>query len=144
MDIDREIDEAQILESAAAVIALVEREIAAGIPSERIVLAGFSQGGAVVYQAALSYGKPLAGLMALSTYFATAKTIQPSVANKFIPIQVFHGSQDPMVPEALAQKALTDLKILGYQPAYKTYPMQHEVCMQEIRDISLWLQQLLG
>lgn len=143
MDMEREIDETQILASAAAVIALVEREIAAGIPSERIVLAGFSQGGAVVYQAALSYDKPLAGLLALSTYFATAKTLQPSAANKSIPIQLFHGSQDPMVPEVMAQKALTDLKNLGYHPAYKAYPMQHEVCMQEIRDISLWLQQLL-
>jgi phospholipase/carboxylesterase len=144
MDMQREIDTAQIMASASAVIDFVEREIAAGIPSERIVLAGFSQGGAVVYQAALSYDKPLAGLMALSTYFATAKTIQPAAANQNIPIALFHGSQDPMVPEVMAQMAMQELQKLGHQPLYKSYPMQHEVCLQEIHDISSFLQQLLG
>jgi phospholipase/carboxylesterase len=144
MDMEREIDTEQIFSSAEAVIALVEREIAAGIPSERMVLAGFSQGGAVVYQAALSYGKPLAGLMALSTYFATAKTLQPSPANQRIPIALFHGSQDPMVPEVMAKMALDDLIKLGHKPDYKSYPMQHEVCMEEIGDISRWLQQVLA
>lgn len=144
MDMEREIDTQQILASAGAVIDLVEREIAAGIPSERIVLAGFSQGGAVVYQAALSYDKPLAGLMALSTYFATAETLQASAANAHIPIALFHGTNDPMVPEAMAQMALADLSKLGHQPSYKAYPMQHEVCLEEIRDISAWLQQVLA
>jgi phospholipase/carboxylesterase len=97
----------------------------------------------VVYQAALSYDKPLAGLMTLSTYFATAKTLKPSEANRAIPIHLFHGSQDPMVPEQMAEMALADLKSLGYNPAYKSYPMQHEVCLQEINDISVWLQQRL-
>ena len=144
MDMEREIDIEQILASAAAVIALVEREIAAGIPSDRIVLAGFSQGGAVAYQAALSYHQPLAGLMALSTYFATAKSLQASPANSQIPIALFHGTHDPMVPEVMAQMAVTELKQLGHEPAYKTYPMQHEVCLDEIRDISSWLQQVLA
>ncbi|MBA6412076.1 dienelactone hydrolase family protein [Parahaliea sp. F7430] len=144
IDIEREIDERQILASAASVIALVEREIAAGIPSERIVLAGFSQGGAVAYQAALSYDKPLAGLMVLSSYFATSKTIQPSLANKNIPIQLFHGSMDPMVPIVMAHKALSDLQALTYQASLQSYPMQHEVCMEEIRDISRWLQDVLA
>lgn len=144
MDMEREIDNTQIVASAKAVIDLVEREIAAGIPSERIVLAGFSQGGAVVYEAALSYPKRLAGLMALSTYFATSKTLEPNAANQNIPIALFHGSHDPMVPEAMAQMALEELKKLGHNPGYKSYPMQHEVCMEEIRDISAWLQQLLA
>ncbi len=144
MDLERTIDEAQILASAKAVIDLVEREIAAGIPSERIVLAGFSQGGAVAYQAALSYDKPLAGLMALSTYFATAKTLQPAAANQNIPIQLFHGTQDPVVPEAMAQQALAALKALNHNPGFKTYPMQHEVCLEEVQDISAWLQQVLA
>ncbi len=144
MDMEREIDTAQIMASAASVIALVEREIAAGIPSDRIVLAGFSQGGAVVYQAALSYHQPLAGLLALSTYFATAKTVQVSPANSQIPIALFHGTNDPMVPELMSQMALADLKQLGHEPAYKSYPMQHEVCLEEIRDISHWLQQILS
>ncbi|WP_101758275.1 alpha/beta hydrolase [Oceanicoccus sp. KOV_DT_Chl] len=144
MDMERKIDTDQILASAQAVIDLVDAEIAAGIASERIILAGFSQGGAVVYQAALNYDKPLAGLLALSTYFATHKTLQPSTANQHIPIQLFHGTQDPMVPEAMAQQALHALQALGYKPEYQSYAMQHEVCMQEIKDISAWLQQRLA
>lgn len=144
MNMEREIDTQQILASAKAVIDLVEREMDAGIASERIILAGFSQGGAVVYQAALSYDKPLAGLMALSTYFATYKTLKPAAANQQLPIQLFHGTQDPMVPEAMAQQALQALKALGYAPEYKSYPMQHEVCLQEIQDISVWLQKTLS
>ena len=125
-------------------IDLIEREISAGIPSERIVLAGFSQGGAVVYQAALSYDKPLAGLMALSSYFATPKILQPAAANQNIPIALFHGNHDTTVPQEMAQMALVELGKLGYQPDYKTYPMFHDVCLQEIRDISSWLQQQLA
>lgn len=143
MDMERKIDTEQILASASAVIALVEREITAGISSDRIILAGFSQGGAVVYQAALSYDKPLAGLMALSTYFATHKTLEPAAANKSIPIQLFHGTMDPVVPEAMAQQALQALTALGHKAGYNTYPMQHEVCLQEIEDISTWLQRIL-
>ncbi len=144
MSMEREIDTEQIMASADAVIALIEREISKGIPSNRIVLAGFSQGGAVCYQAALSYNKPLAGLMAMSTYFATHKTIVPSAANKSIPVHLFHGTQDSMVPEAMGQHALEVLKLLGHDPAYKTYPMEHAVHPQEIHDISVWLQQILA
>lgn len=143
LDMDRQIDNRQILSSAAKVIDLVEREINKGLASGRIVLAGFSQGGAVVYQAGLSYHRPLAGLMALSSYFATAKTIHPAKANQQIPIHLFHGSYDPMVPETMAKKAYADLQQLGYNPDYTAYPMQHEVCLQEINDISAWLQQVL-
>ena len=143
MNIDREIDEAQIMGSARSVVDLVEREIDRGIASDRIVLAGFSQGGAVCYQAALSYEKPLAGLMTLSTYFATHKTLVPDAANQHLPIHIFHGTGDMMVPEVLAQQALTELKKLDHKPAYKTYPMGHEVHPQEIHDISEWLQQVL-
>jgi phospholipase/carboxylesterase len=144
MDIDRKIDEDQILTSAAKTIELVEREIERGIASDRIILAGFSQGGAVAYQAALSYGKPLAGLMTLSTYFATSESIELHEANKEIPIHIFHGTQDPVVPEELgirARRALTDM---GYQPEYTGYPMQHEVCFEQIQDISRWLQACLN
>jgi phospholipase/carboxylesterase len=143
MDMEREIDTQQIMASSKAVIDLVDREIARGIPSDRIVLAGFSQGGAVTYQAALSYHKPLAGLMALSTYFATHKTLIPNQANKQIPIHLFHGKQDPMVPEQMALHAKESLEKLGHAPNYKTYLMGHEVHPQEIKDISQWLQQVL-
>ena len=144
MSMEREIDTEQIMVSSDAVIALVEREIAQGISSDRIVLAGFSQGGAVCYQAALSYKKPLAGLMAMSTYFATHKTIVPSVANKSLAIHLFHGTNDPMVPEEMGKHALEVLTLLGHEPAYKTYPMEHAVHPQEIQDISAWLQQVLA
>lgn len=143
MDMEREIDTQQIMASSNAVVDLIEREIANGISSERIVLAGFSQGGAVVYQTALSFEKPLAGLMAMSTYFATHKTIKLSKENAEIPIQVFHGSNDPMVPLQMATHALESLKALGHQAAFKTYPMEHEICMEEIDDIAIFLKNAL-
>ncbi|MCO7223174.1 alpha/beta hydrolase [Pleionea sp. CnH1-48] len=144
MSIEREIDEEQILKSSAAITQLIEREIERGIDSKRIVLAGFSQGGAVAYQTALSYDKPLAGLMTMSTYFATKDTIQVNPANQSLPIHVFHGTADPVVPEILGQQAVQTLQELNFKPAYKTYPMQHAVCPPQIADISQWLQSVLA
>ena len=135
MSIEREIDLVQIESSAAAVRDLIQRELDAGIPSERIVLAGFSQGGAVVYHAALSYPKPLAGLLTMSTYFATAKEVKLNEANKDLPIHIFHGSQDPMVQESMGHTANQILQSMGFKPKYRSYSMQHEVCAEEISDI---------
>ncbi|WP_373091749.1 alpha/beta hydrolase [Zhongshania sp.] len=143
MSIEREIDLDQIESSAAAVRELIQRELDAGIGSERIVLAGFSQGGAVVYHAALSYPKPLAGLMAMSTYFATAKEVKLSEANKALPIHIFHGSQDPMVQESMGHTANQILQSMGFKPKYRSYPMQHEVCGEEITDIGNSLKEWL-
>ena len=86
MNIDRKVDEAQLVASSDEIEKLIEREIERGVPSERIILIGFSQGGAVAYQTALSYKKPLAGLLALSTYFATSDSIELSDSNKNLPI----------------------------------------------------------
>ena len=144
MDLDTAIDETGLLESAAAARALIEREVERGIAPERIVLAGFSQGGAVVLHTALSYPKKLAGLMVLSSFFAASKALNPHPANSDIPIHVFHGTQDPMAPETLGQQSVAALKAMGYQPKYKTYPMPHAVCPEEIADISSWLQQRLS
>lgn len=144
MSLEREIDEKQIMSSSAAIKALIEREIKAGIASERIVLAGFSQGGAVVYQTALSYDKPLAGLMTMSTYFATHKTIEFNAANKNIPIFISHGTQDMMVPEVLGSAAKEITTGMGLQPVYKTYPMEHSVHPQQVVDIAQWLQARLS
>ena len=141
---ERKIASLQIVASANAVINLVEQQIALGISSNRIVLAGFSQGGAVCYQAALSYNKPLAGLMAMSTYFATHKNILVAEANKSIPIELFHGSYDDMVPPAMGQHALKTLLDLGYEAGFKTYSMGHEVCLDEIKDISTFLRRVLA
>jgi len=143
MSLDRKIDLTQIQASANEVRKLIEREKERGIDSARIILAGFSQGGAVVYEAALSYNEPLGGLMTLSTYFATADSIELSTANQQIPIHIFHGSQDPVVHEVLGQQALATLTGMGYKAEYKTYPMQHSVHPQEIADISHWLQERL-
>lgn len=144
MTIEREIDTAQIMASAKATIDLIEREIAGGIPSHKIVVAGFSQGGAVAYQAALSYDKPLAGLMALSTYFATKDSIKLSEANKNMPIHISHGTQDQVVPEVLGRQANEVLSSKAYKPEYKTYPMPHSVHPSQIKDISAWLQKVLA
>lgn len=143
MNIGRKVDERQLLQSAAAIAALIEREIDRGIPSQRIVIAGFSQGGAVGYQTALSYPKPLGGLLALSTYLATQESLVPHAANAALPIQICHGSFDPIVPAALGRQGYEKLLSLGYHPQYKTYPMEHSVCAEEIADISAWLQQRL-
>jgi phospholipase/carboxylesterase len=129
--------------SAQAIKDLIEREIESGIASDKIVLAGFSQGGAVVIEAGLSYDKPLAGLMSLSSYFATYQTIQLHPANKAIPIHIFQGSYDEIVTEPLAKLAEAELIKQGFVPEYKSYPMGHEVHYQEIEDISHWLQHVL-
>lgn len=144
MNIDRKVDQQQLEASADAVGDLIDREIARGIVSERIILAGFSQGGAVAYQLALSSHLKLAGIMALSTYFATTESIQLSSENASIPIIIFHGSQDPVVPELLGRQAYDQLSGLGYAAEYKTYPMDHSVCMEEIGDISQWIQDRLS
>ncbi len=144
MDIDREIDETQIVESAKQVTALIEREIERGVDASRIVLAGFSQGGAVAYQAALEFNQSLAGLMTMSTYFATSATVEVNPANQNLDIFVSHGTQDPVVVETLGQRAVKALQEKGFEPSYKTYPMQHEVSMPQIADISAWLKARLS
>jgi phospholipase/carboxylesterase len=144
MDIERKVDNNQLLASADQIRQLIDREIDRGIPSEKIVLAGFSQGGAVSYQTALTYMQPLAGLLCLSTYFATHETVTPNGANKKLPIQIMHGTHDPMVPESQGQKAHQLLANMGYEASYKTYPMEHAVCPDEIADIATWLVNVLS
>tara|TARA_B110000908_G_scaffold113414_1_gene133037 strand:+ start:11450 stop:12115 length:666 start_codon:yes stop_codon:yes gene_type:complete len=144
MNIDRKVDTQQLNQSANDIIALVEQEIAKGIPSERIILAGFSQGGAVAYQAALTYHKPLAGLLAMSTYLATAETIELNETNAKLPVMIMHGNQDPVVPDTLGQFAKNFLLNKGYPCQYKSYAMPHSVCAQQINDISHWLNKRLA
>ena len=143
MSIDRSVDENQLRASAQQTIALIEREIARGIPAHRIVLAGFSQGGAVAYEAALTYDKKLAGIMCLSTYLATHASIQPNLAQQATPILIHHGSQDPVVPVQLSEQAKAWLSERNYPVNYKTYPMAHQVCAEQLQDIRAFLQQVL-
>ena len=144
IQIDRKVDETQLRHSAQAAHRLIDREIERGIPAERIILAGFSQGGAVAYEAALTYPQKLAGLMALSTYFATADSVVLSEASQGLPILINHGTQDPVVPESLGRAAVDRLQTLGFKPEYQSYSMPHAVSPDQIRDIGQWLQQRLN
>ncbi|CCN47363.1 Carboxylesterase 2 [Vibrio nigripulchritudo MADA3029] len=143
MGAGRKLNTQQLIDSADQVIELVRQERSRGIASDRIILAGFSQGGAVAYQAALSYDEPLAGLLALSTYFPTSDSIEYSDANKQIPIEIMHGSYDPVVLPAMGEDAKKNLTEAGYQPNWRTYPMEHQVCMPQIKDIAEWLTHTL-
>ena len=141
--LDRKVDVDQLETSASAVHAFIEREIERGVSSDRIVVAGFSQGGAVAYQAALTYDKPLAGLLAMSTYFATADSIEVHEANKELAIRIMHGTADDVVPESLGVKAKALLTEMGYAPEYATYDLEHSVNMEELQDIGGYLREWL-
>ena len=142
-DLKREPDEVGLRASVAAVRALVMHENSLGITSDRIIIAGFSQGGAVGLELALTHPEPLAGLVALSTYFATRKSIELDEANAKLPIFVGHGEHDPMVPVQSGERTRDALVKWGYPLEYKTYPIEHSVDMQEIRDIGVWMNERL-
>ena len=144
LDVDRHVDTDQLEQSACWVHDLIDREIERGVPSERIIVAGFSQGGAVSFEAALTYPKTLAGIMALSTYFATADSIEINPIQNNMPIMIGHGSLDPVVAEALGRKSVATLQNLGFNPEYFVYTMEHAVCPQEIVDIGAWISRTLG
>lgn len=143
MSIDRKVDVVQIQKSSQRIEDLIQREIDRGVPVENIVIAGFSQGGAVAYHVALGYPQKLAGLMTLSTYLATNDHIAFSEVNKDIPIFINHGTHDPVVPAQLGDKAYKSLIARGYKVDYRTYPMAHQVCAPQIRDIGEWLNKVL-
>lgn len=138
-------DEAGIRASQALLDALVERELARGIAARRIVLAGFSQGGAIALQTGLRHPQRLAGVMALSTWLPLADSLaaERHPANHDVPIFMAHGRQDEMVDIRLAQHSRDLLLGLGYALQWHDYPMDHAVCPQEIEAIGDWLAQLL-
>lgn len=142
----REIDEAGLLESRDMVRQLIAREKGRGIPSRRIFLAGFSQGGAVAYLSALTHPEPLAGVIALSTYIPSPTLISAelSEANRQIPLFVAHGTDDDVVSLGLGTQALELVKRLGPSPEWHTYRMPHSVCEEEIADIGAWLHARIG
>ncbi|WP_372880361.1 alpha/beta hydrolase [Psychromonas sp.] len=137
--IERKVDLSHLNDSAVKIQALIDREIERGISSDRIVIAGFSQGGAVALQAALTYPKPLAGLLVMSSYFASKESIQINPANSAIKLAIMHGSLDPIVNPILGKRALQSLAEMGFHPDYKSYTMGHNVCAEQINDISAWL-----
>ncbi len=145
-DLSREADEVGIRASVGIVGKLIDTEIARGIPSERIVLAGFSQGGAIVLHAGLTCARPLGGIMALSTYLALPDALATELApaNRHTPIFMAHGTADPIAPFPLAEASRERLRALGCGVTFHRYPMQHSVCAEEIADIRTWLQGILG
>lgn len=144
--LDRRPDASGIVASQRAIEALLAREKARGIGSDRIVLAGFSQGGAITLQAGLRHAESLAGLMVLSSYLPLAQTLaaEASAANAQTPIFMAHGTEDPVIPIALGERSRALLAGQGYPVEWHEYPMQHSVCLEEIADISHWLQQVLS
>lgn len=138
---ERREDEAGVRESIGQVEALVERENQRGIEASRIILAGFSQGAAITLAAGLRRASPLAGLMALSGYLplAEATMAESTPAGRSMPVFMAHGSQDPVVPEALGARSRDRLVAAGVAVEWRSYPMPHAVCPQEIADIGDWL-----
>ncbi len=139
-------DEARIRASAAAVELLIERENARGIRRQRIVLAGFSQGGAITLHAGVRSTTPLAGLMPLSTYLPLASLAEAEATptSRSIPIFMAHGTQDPVIPLARAAASRDQLKKLGYQVEWHEYPMPHSVNGDEILAIAAFLKRVLA
>jgi phospholipase/carboxylesterase len=138
-------DEAGIRASGDALGALVRRERERGIPAARIVVAGFSQGGAMALFLALRWPERLAGVIALSTYLPLGETLTTEAhpANAAVPILIAHGSFDPIVPPALGEASRETLRSLGYDVDWHSYPMPHAVCAQEIADVRDWLLRAL-
>lgn len=137
-------DEAGIRESAAGVAALIRREAERGIPAHRVVLAGFSQGGAVALHAGLRYPEKLAGIIGLSTYLPLrAAASEFHAANRETPIFMAHGTLDPVVPAVLGEESARLLAESGYEVEFKSYTMPHSVCPEEVEDIRRWMGRTL-
>lgn len=135
-------DQAGIEASAARLQELVAREQTRGVAPERIVLAGFSQGGAVALHAGLRSREPLAGVLALSTWLPLAgRLADEAVAERRqMPILMLHGSDDPVVPLTLAQRSSEHLRAAGFDPQFRTFPMAHSISAEELPVIGQWLQ----
>jgi phospholipase/carboxylesterase len=145
-DLARREDERGVRASQGLVEAFVARERERGVPAARIVLAGFSQGGAIALQTGLRQPERLAGIMALSTYVPISATLEAerNAANGDVPIFMAHGTQDPIIPLAHARRSRELLERLGYPVEWHEYAMPHSVSPQEIDHIGAWLRRVLG
>lgn len=143
---ERREDPAGVQESAAQVEALIARENARGIADEHIVLAGFSQGGAIALHTALRHPRRLAGVLALSTYVPLADTLatEAAPANRDVPLFMAHGLGDPVIPHAFSRRSGDLLAGLGYPLDWHDYPMDHALCLEEVRHIEDWLARVLA
>jgi phospholipase/carboxylesterase len=138
-------DTAGIRASQVRLEELIARERARGVAASSIVLAGFSQGGAIALQAGLRHPERLAGILALSTYLPLPDTLaqEASEANRDLPIFMAHGTQDPLIPLSWAKRSRDQLAALGYTVEWREYPMPHSVCAEEIEDVGRWLRAVL-
>lgn len=146
--VERSVNEADLVQTTQNIVDLIQRELDRGISSDRIIIAGFSQGGAIAYQVAMTWKAdtlgPLAGLMAMSTYVADESVIEKSAMPKAFPIHIYHGRHDQVVPDSLGLKAKDLLNANGYAPAYSEYDMEHSVCITQIRDIAGFINHCLS
>lgn len=142
----RTVDTAGIVRSRKQIRTLIDRETARGIASDRVFLAGFSQGGAVAYTTGLTHPAPLAGIIALSTYLPVPELVidEASEANRQIPIYIGHGTEDDVVSLDLGMRARNFLDQHRYPYQWHEYPMPHSVCPDEIGDIGAWLNQRMA
>jgi phospholipase/carboxylesterase len=139
-------DEAGVRESQRRVEALVERERSRGIAPAAIVLAGFSQGGAMALHTGLRHPERLAGIMALSCFLplAGALAAEGTPVNHDVPIFMAHGTHDDVIPIERARSARDQLAALGYRVEWRDYRLAHGVCAEEVADIAAWLRQVLA
>ncbi len=144
-DLVRREDEAGLRASQVQVEALIAREKARGIPAERIILAGFSQGCAMTLQTGLRHAEKLAGLLCLSGYVPLSATLPSELTKESLatPIFMVHGQHDGVIPIARAEQSRDLLKSLGYELEWHQYMMQHSLCQEEVDDIGAWLKKVL-
>jgi len=145
-DFTNRADLAGVRQSASAMEAWIARERERGIASERIVLAGFSQGGAIALYAGVRHGEPLAGIMALSTYLIAPEALadDASAANRKVSIFMAHGTADPVVRFAWGESSKRLLEAQGYAIEWHNYRMEHSVCLEEVHAIGAWLLRVLS
>lgn len=146
MSMERQVDVSGIYKSVGAIEALIQDEMAKGIPSENILLAGFSQGGVIALHAGLKYPQKLAGIIALSTYLPTIDQlkIERSVANIGTPIFMAHGILDSVIDVEIAKKAADGLTAMGYDVEWHDYVMPHGVSTEEVEHIAAFINSLIG
>lgn len=144
--LDREVATDDIYQSSAQLKQLIDHEIEEGIKAEHILLAGFSQGGVIALHTGLRFPKKLAGIMALSTYLPTTEQLKTerTASNDKTPIFMAHGTMDSIIHPRIAKQAFNHLTAMNYSISWHEYPMEHSLCLQEIQDISAFINRVFS